>query len=103
MTQETKAYQAHLKALAEKVVTKTNVIGIRKLLNSTSRMSRGWSVSGNPKGTPQQADTLLSMLRHQVPIVEGELVESGKKLLRDKRYAKRWTAGQQMMIDRSPS
>jgi hypothetical protein len=99
MTKETKAYQAHLKALAEKVVTKTNIIGIRKLLNSTSRMSRGWPVSGNPQGTPDQADALRILVRQQVPQVEGALVESGKELLRAKRYKKRWTAGQQQMID----
>jgi hypothetical protein len=99
MTKETKAYKAHQQAIVAGKVTKTNVIGIRKLLNKTHQEARGWGKQRSPLGTIEQADNLLSSLRFNCPLVEGELVETGKQLLRDKRYKKRWSSGQQQMID----
>jgi hypothetical protein len=70
----------HLDAILKGAVTKTNVIGLRK----------GLSVSRTcPKLSGYEVDQTLSALKNLEPRVVGELHDSGVRLLRNKRHAKR--------------
>lgn len=83
-------YQRHLMAIESGEVTKTNIIGIRKALNHAARINAGWS--GNRCNvTPQEAQTLYRAIETHKPIVTGTLHDSGIRVLRNPRYAKRWS------------
>jgi hypothetical protein len=87
----------HLAAIAKGEVDKSNVTGIRKALNATARRLSGLSVSR----TAAKVDgfELVEAVHANRPRVVGELHDSGIKLLRDRRYAKRFTYGQRDVID----
>ena len=83
--------ERHLAAINSGLVTKTNVIGLRKLINGMERMQAGWSVS---KALARSVDDFCAydveeLLERRKPFVAGELVQSGIDLLRSKRYRKR--------------
>lgn len=82
------AIQNHMDALRSGMITKTNVIGMRKAINHVARITRGWS-GNRSKATAIQVRALLDLLDKSRPIVKGELHDSGLKLLQSKRYAKR--------------
>lgn len=85
--------QAHLDAIRTGEVTKTNIIGIRKLLNGASRRADHLSTGATtPLGTMAQADEVVSAIYQHRPRIAGELHETGLKVLRNKRYAKRLAA-----------
>ncbi len=85
-----RTFAAHLAAVEAGSVTKTNVIGIRKLLNGAERRAQGWSVGRTtPLGTCAEAAQILSAIAEHRPRVTGELHEGGLKVLRNPRYAKR--------------
>lgn len=85
-----KAMQKHLAAIEGGLVNQTNVIGIRKALNSYWRAERGYSYSDtNPPMTRDEYNRLFPLLREKAPIVEGRLHETGVKLLQSKRYKSR--------------
>jgi hypothetical protein len=93
-------FKAHLDAIRNREVTKTNVIGIRKLLNGAVRRAEGWSVGmTTPLGSMAQANELLYELSRCKPTVVGDLHASGIKQLRNPRYAKRWGPVQSVVID----
>lgn len=97
-----KALQDHKEAIASGEVTGTNVRGIRKAINLAERGLAGWSVpSYAGAGWRTDVFELESFLEDRLlaPIVRGDLHESGVKVLRNKRYAKRWTPNQQAIID----
>ena len=98
MTKPLTACQRHLHAICDGKVTRTNVIGMRKLINTAEREMAGWSV---PKSAPdlQTVWDLETMLEGRFPRVEGELHDTGLKVLRNPRYAKRWTDWQSQAID----
>ncbi len=78
----------HAKAICGDDVTRSNVIGLRKVFNHVARLDAG--LSGNRCNvTPEEAATLESLLSERQPRVSGELHDSGVKLLTGKRYAKR--------------
>lgn len=78
----------HLAAIESGMVTKTNVIGIRKALNSEWRVHRGYSPNRIKLAGEELRETMAAL--HMVrPRVTGELDESGKRLLRSPRYRKR--------------
>ena len=80
----------HLTAIESGTVTKTNVIGLRKAIKADYRRSRGYSVSAvSPKLAGDELESTLERLKAVEPRVTGELVDSGRKLLQDKRYRKR--------------
>lgn len=86
-----KSIRRHLAAVKSGKVTKTNVIGIRKAINS---MERGDS--------PELIDAIFELeqaIAKCEPTVTGELHESGLVVLRNRRYAKRWTDAQRAIID----
>jgi hypothetical protein len=88
-----KSIRRHLAAVQSGTVTKTNVIGIRKAINELER--NAW----NP---PELTDALFDLecaMQERRPRVAGELHESGLKVLRNPRYAKRWTDAQRAIIN----
>lgn len=77
----------HIAAINSGNITKTNVIGIRKLLNSHWRESHGYSVSMTaPRATEDEIETLLDAIWNIRPVIMGELHDSGVVLLTSKRY-----------------
>lgn len=82
------AVETHMAALRSGMITKTNVIGMRKAINHAWRITHGWR-GNHLKATPTQVWALLDLLDTARPIVKGELHDSGLKLLQSKRYAKR--------------
>ena len=83
--------QKHLAAINAGFVTKTNVIGLRKLINGMERMRDGWSVSPAMARSVDEFCALgvEEILELRKPYVGGDLVHSGIELLRSKRYRKR--------------
>lgn len=93
------AFAAHMAAIESGSICRTNIIGMRKLLNGAFRRANGWSVGATtPKGTLKQADMLLASIRKHQPRVTGDLHEGGLKVLRNPRYAKRWQPWQAQAI-----
>lgn len=84
------SFSAHLDAIKSGYVTRTNVIGLRKALNSLARIDAGFSVGTTAPKVPK-ADVweALHTIDRDNPRVTGELHDSGLKTLRNKRYAKR--------------
>lgn len=81
----------HIADIKAGTVTKTNVIGIRKALNADARRVNHPSMRSctDPKISHKALGAIIDALATRKPIVTGELHESGLKLLRSKRYAKR--------------
>lgn len=81
------SFKAHIDAIAQGAVTKTNVIGIRKALNANTRRENGWSTSQTcPKADHHQIEHAIDLLAEREPVVVGELHTTGMKQLRDRRY-----------------
>jgi hypothetical protein len=92
-TTSLKSIARHCAAVTAGTVTKTNVIGMRKAIND---MERGhW-----PSDMIDAQFELEEALQQRQPVVAGELHESGLKVLRNRRYAKRWNEREQGIIDR---
>lgn len=86
-----KSIARHMAAVQSGVVEKTNVIGIRKAINSMEQ--------GRETDTTTQAIFQLEQaIAERRPTVAGALHDSGLKVLRNPRYAKRWTQRQQLTI-----
>lgn len=82
--------QKHLTAIRAGSVDRSNVIGLRKLINASGRKARGYSVSATACTVDfDDLDLIVSELDKFRPIVRGELHETGLKLLQSPRYAKR--------------
>lgn len=82
-----KAIQKHIEAVKSGYVTRTNVIGIRKALNAYERIKRGYSVSmTQPEMSDSELLQLSAALRDCEPVVTGQLVETGIRVLNNKRY-----------------
>jgi hypothetical protein len=88
-----KTIQRHIAAIQSGAVERTNVIGIRKALNADARARAGFR---NGTTSPKINDNALAELMFELdrtrPRVTGDLHDSGLKLLRDRRYAKRLAA-----------
>lgn len=80
--------QRHIDAVSACNVTKSNVIGMRKIINHGERIRAGWS-GNRSSATPDDMDRLKELVEHKQPLVTGELHETGLAVLRNKRYAKR--------------
>lgn len=92
-TTSLKSIARHLAAVNAGTVTKTNVIGIRKAINDMER--GGW-----PSDMIDAQFELEEAIGWRCPTVTGGLHESGLKVLRNRRYAKRWNEREQGIIDR---
>lgn len=95
-------FQKHFDAIASGKITRSNIIGMRKGFNAWGRASRGYSTSRtNPGFTNLEADELMQAIFKHHPTALGEIHDSGLKVLRNPRYAKRWTDGQRTIIERA--
>ena len=83
-----KTLARHLEAVTSGKITKTNAIGIRKQLNAAWRNDRGYKYNQST-ATGAQVQALLDALSIHHPTVTGELHNTGLKILRSPRYAKR--------------
>jgi hypothetical protein len=96
-----KTFNRHMMAIANKQIERTNIIGMRKMINASLRADHGLSTSRCSTVVPMSdIDSLYRAIYHSCPIVLGELHDSGVKLLQDRRYKSRWTPAQQFTIDR---
>jgi hypothetical protein len=89
-TNMTPVMKKHMKAICSDSITKSNVIGLRKIINAQWRKDRGYSVSRvSPNITREEVQDLIAAMDRNQPKVIGELHDSGLKLLQDRRYRKR--------------
>lgn len=78
----------HMRSICSDNVTRSTVIGLRKGFNHVARLEQ--RLSGNRSSvTREDAAQWREAIGVHMPRVTGELDESGRKLLRSKRYAKR--------------
>lgn len=95
-----KTYQRHLAAIEGDKITKSNIIGLRKAINADNRKLRNLSVSRvAPNVSHKQMLMLLTEINKRQPLVVGELHDSGVKLLRKPRYAKRFKGKARRVVD----
>jgi hypothetical protein len=93
-------FDKHMLAIQSGNVTKTNVIGLRKALNQTTRADAGWSVSQNATLlTSDQCEQLFDALAEHKPIATGELHNTGLAQLTNKRYRKQLEAYANVIAD----
>ncbi len=92
------AMQRHLAAIEAGEVTSTNVIGLRKAANHVARIRAGWS-GNRSNATPGEVDRAMAELANKEPLVRGDLHASGVRVLANRRWAKRFNAEQQAVID----
>jgi hypothetical protein len=91
----TKAIANHRAAILSGQVTKTNIIGIRKLFNAAEmRYLRREA----PLPNESELWDLNDLLVEHCPCVVGEWLESGKVQLRNPRYKRRWNERQAAVI-----
>lgn len=87
-----KTIARHLAAVKSGKVEKTNIIGIRKAVNSMER--------GNWSNAMIDAQFELEReIAERRPTVAGAMHETGLKVLRNPRYAKRWNDAQRAIIN----
>lgn len=81
----------HLKAITvDGAVHSGNVRGLKLALRAERRRREGWSVSSvAPKLQGDELAETVAALEKAQPVVTGDLVASGRKVLADRRYAKR--------------
>lgn len=91
-------FQRHMAAIDANAVTKSNIIGLRKIFNRLARQDARLSVGKNPKIEPGQAAALMNAIIEKTPKVVGDLHLTGLKVLRNRRYARRWTSYQTDVI-----
>lgn len=90
----------HLAAIEAGKVTKSNVIGIRKILNHVARLRNGYS-GNRSNAAPADADALCAAIWRKRPRVAGELHDSGLKVLQSPRYKKRLASVADIIADLS--
>lgn len=88
-----KSIARHRAAVCAGKVEKTNIIGIRKAIN-TMEQSRENSEALTDAIFQPECD-----IKFRVPVVIGALHDSGLKVLRNPRYKKRWDGYEQDVID----
>lgn len=86
-----KSIARHTAAVRSGKVEKTNIIGIRKAINAME--SGHW-----PAAMIDAQFELEEAIAECRPVVVGPLHDSGLKVLRNPRYAKRWTEAQREII-----
>lgn len=80
----------HCRAICRSEVTSANVRGLKKILNADWRRARGYSTGvTSPNVCKEEVEQLNAAIAEHLPQVIGDLHDSGLKLLRGRRYAKR--------------
>lgn len=93
-------YEKHLNAICAGTVGKTNIVGLRKAVNADIRRQHGWGTSRTcPATTHREVTALMNAIREHHPRADEALTASGLKVLRNRRYTKRWTEAQRLVID----
>lgn len=85
------AFEKHMTAIRNGSVAKSNVTGLRKLLNAMGRISQGYSVSHQAEVNEidhADAQCLFKLLAARKPRVTGELLVSGLGVLSNPRNRK---------------
>lgn len=96
-----RTFEKHLAAIKAGRIDRSNVIGIKKATNAFERASAGYSNGRtSPNWTAREMQELSTAIRLVEPRVCGALHTSGMKVLRDRRYAKRWSPFERSVIDR---
>jgi hypothetical protein len=88
-----KSIARHMAAVQSGKVEKTHIIGIRKAINELER--NAW----NPAPMIDAQFELERAIAERRPVVVGALHDSGLKVLRNPRYAKRWNDAQRAIIN----
>lgn len=84
-----KTAQKHLAAINAGTVNRTNIIGLRKLINAGERKAQGWSIGVTASAIDMDSlDAIETAISERLPLVSGQLVQTGIALLTNKRYAK---------------
>jgi hypothetical protein len=86
-----KSVARHMAAVNAGKVDKTNIIGMRKAINAIER-------DGDTAAMIDAVFELERAIVERRPVVVGSLHVSGLKVLRNPRYAKRWTSEQREII-----
>lgn len=91
----------HIAAIKSGAVDRSTVTGLRKLLNASARAAAGWSTSatGGTVVSPDDVTALLDLLNVVKPSVIGELVDSGRAQLTNRRYAKQLSSMADIVAD----
>lgn len=87
-----KTAKTHLAAINAGQVERTNIIGLRKLINASERKAQGWSIGVTASHvTLDELDIIETVIADKLPLVSGTLAETGIALLQNKRYARQLT------------
>jgi len=85
----TETAKRHLAAINAGEVNRTNIIGLRKLINASERKAQGWSIGVTASAIDMDSlDAIETAISERLPLVTGELVQTGIALLTNKRYAR---------------
>lgn len=96
----TPTLKKHLAAIQSGLVTKSNIIGIRKAINTDARLRHGYSTGvTSPKVDANDAIEIERAIGEFRPFVDDALKASGLRVLQDRRYRKRWNAAQAKVIE----
>jgi len=99
MSKVSKSFQAHIDAIANGIVTKTNVVGLRRALNNYERIRHGWSPNRDTPIDTDEMERVTEMLGELKPRVTGELHDTGKTLLQNKRYRRQLESVAEIVAD----
>ena len=77
----------HLAAIESGQIDRGNVTGIRKLVSSSIKASRGWRVGGGQaKASLEDVESVLSAIMERKPLATGDLHDNGQKVIRNRRH-----------------
>jgi len=94
------AIENHIAAIRSGEVTKTNVIGLRNAFNAAERASYGYSTGRTVPATGAEQELILQDLLPEFrPLVKGDLHDTGKVLLQNKRYRKQLASVSDIVAD----
>lgn len=95
-----KSAEKHLAAIRCGMVERSNIIGLRKLINASERKARGWSIGVTAAAIDlDDLDTIEAAIARHHPVAVGELHAGGLAVLRNPRYKSRWSEGQARVIE----
>ncbi len=90
---QNKTLQKHVDAIRAGFVTRSNIIGIRKALNTYERRQSGYYVSPtSPRVKTDDIVELETAIQSCSPVVIGDMHDTGLTLLRNPRYKNRLAA-----------
>lgn len=92
--------QKHLDAINAGRVFADNVAGLRKLINASERKARRWSIGATACAVSlDELAEIEEAIGERHPRVEGALHMTGRDILKNPRYAKRWGDHERAVIE----